>query len=283
MRQLHLVALDADGTSLVLRSDRGDEYAVAVDERLRAALRNDRARLGQLEIELESSLRPKDIQARIRAGESADDVAAVAGVPAERVRRYAGPVLAEREHVAGRARRTTLRRADGPGPVLDDVVADRLETRGVDAATVAWDSWRREDGRWTVTASYRAGNRHKTALFVFDPERQVVLAEDDEARWIAGEPAPAPDVSAPFVPRLATLPDEEDAGDFDLPDLSEPAGASTSAVPTTAVPTTAVPAAAEPAAAPEEPAAARATAGGRARRATVPSWDEIVFGTRKNG
>jgi Protein of unknown function (DUF3071) len=274
MRELHLVALDADGTALVLRSERGDEYAVAVDERLRAALRNDRARLGQLEIELESQLRPKDIQARIRAGDTAEDVAAAAGVPVERVRRFAGPVLAERDHAANQARRTAVRRAgqDGPGLILDDIVSDRLEARGVDPAGVRWDAWRRDDGRWTVTASYRAGNRNKTALWVYDPARRVVLADDDEARWITGERPPAPDASLPFVPRLAAVPEEEPPGgeEIDVPDLSVP-------VPAAAAP----PAAATVPADEPEPAARAAAAGGsRGRRATVPSWDEIVFGTR---
>ena len=76
MQHLTPVGLSKDGKTLVLVSDAGEEFTVEVDHRLRTALRGDNARLGQLEMRMESTLRPRDIQARIRAGESAEDVAA---------------------------------------------------------------------------------------------------------------------------------------------------------------------------------------------------------------
>ncbi|QNN52991.1 DUF3071 domain-containing protein [Nocardioides mesophilus] len=72
-QDLTLVGLTEDKSKLVLVSDSGEEFTLAVDARLRAALRGDHAqlaRLGQLEITMESALRPRDIQARIRAGAS---------------------------------------------------------------------------------------------------------------------------------------------------------------------------------------------------------------------
>src|SRR6478735_12289429 len=105
MRNLRLVGLSADGRQVVLVDDTGAEFATPADDRLRAALRGDRARLGQLEIQMESALRPRDIQARIRAGESPEAVAAIAQMPMERVMAFAGPVLAERDHIASLAQR----------------------------------------------------------------------------------------------------------------------------------------------------------------------------------
>jgi hypothetical protein len=66
MRELQLIAVSDDGTHLILRPD-GDDVPMAlpVDERLHAAMRGDRARLGQLEIQMDSQVRPRDIQARI--------------------------------------------------------------------------------------------------------------------------------------------------------------------------------------------------------------------------
>ena len=97
MRELRLVAVSDDGTRLILRPEGDDApMALPVDERLHAAMRGDRARLGQLEIQMDSQVRPRDIQARIRSGESVESVAAAAAVPLDRVLRYAGPVLAER-------------------------------------------------------------------------------------------------------------------------------------------------------------------------------------------
>ncbi|GAA3041375.1 hypothetical protein GCM10020000_20130 [Streptomyces olivoverticillatus] len=117
MPELRVVAVSNDGTRLVLKAADSTEYTLPIDERLRAAVRNDRARLGQIEIEVESHLRPRDIQARIRAGASAEEVAQLAGIPVERVRRFEGPVLAERAFMAERARKTPVRRpGENTGP-----------------------------------------------------------------------------------------------------------------------------------------------------------------------
>ena len=118
MREAKLVGLSQDGKSLILaEAETGEEFAVPVDDRLRAALRGDRARLGQLEIQMESALRPRDIQARIRAGESPEAVAAVAQVPMERLMAFAGPVMAEREHIASLAQRASVAYGTSVPPV----------------------------------------------------------------------------------------------------------------------------------------------------------------------
>jgi hypothetical protein len=188
MPELSLVGLSEDGRSLVLSAGTDETYSIRVDERLRAAVVSDRVRLGQLELELGAALRPKDIQSRIRSGERLEDVAAAAGVPPERIMTYAAPVLSERAHMATQARRSVLRRSEASGPrALAEAVTDRLLQRGVSAAAVTWDAWRRDDGKWTVSAAYRSGGDDKTALFVFDPLARVVVAGDDEARWLAGE------------------------------------------------------------------------------------------------
>ncbi|MDX6299034.1 MAG: hypothetical protein QOF53_248 [Nocardioidaceae bacterium] len=188
-QELTLVGLTEDQQRLVLVSDSGEEFTLPADARLRAALRGEHARLGQLEITMESSLRPRDIQARIRAGESPQDVAAAAQTTLDRVMGYAVPVLAERAHIADRAQRASVRRSGGEGPsrVLADAVAERLSARNVDPESVEWDAWRREDGRWALVADYRSGESPRHAEFVFDAPGRYVVAEDDEARWLVGE------------------------------------------------------------------------------------------------
>ena len=126
-----------------------------IDERLEAAARRDRARLGQLEIEPSAGLRPRDIQARNRSGESAESVATTAGITMERGCRYAGPVLAEREHMAREARCAVVRRpaADGAPPRLGDIATGATAARDVDVETVTWDAWRR--GRWPLAGAGR--------------------------------------------------------------------------------------------------------------------------------
>jgi Protein of unknown function (DUF3071) len=189
MRIARLVGLSQDGKSLIVATESGEELAVAVDERLRAALRGDRPRLGQLEIEMESSLSPRDIQTRIRAGSTLEDVAKVAGIPLDRVERFAAPVLAEREHMARLAMASSVRRRGETSGhrSLRLAVTERLGARGVDLETVAWDSYRLSDGRWTVTADYRSGDASRHATFTFDASGRFSIAEDDEARWLLGE------------------------------------------------------------------------------------------------
>lgn len=223
MRILKLVGLSEDGKELVLTdADTGDDFAVPMDERLRAAVVHDRVRLGQLELAFSSNLRPKEIQARVRAGESTEQVAAAAGIPVERALRFAAPVLAEREHIATQARRSVLRRPGAESPkALAEAVAERLNQRGVPPTELAWDAWRRDDGKWTVSASYRSGERARRALFVYDPLSRVVLPSDDESRWLAGEPGPlhGPQPRTPRPPlRLAAT------ADGDQPDHARDAG-----------------------------------------------------------
>ena len=110
MRVARLVGLSPDGRFVIVATETGEELAIAADDRLRAALRGDRPRLGQLENKMESALSPREIQTRIRSGESVEDVARVAGVDRDRVERFAAPVIAEREHVAGLAMTSSARR-----------------------------------------------------------------------------------------------------------------------------------------------------------------------------
>ncbi|WP_432495684.1 septation protein SepH [Kineococcus gypseus] len=191
MQDLRLVGVHDDGEHVVLVGADGARYRLRVDEALRAAVRRDRARLGQLQIQMESQLRPRDIQARIRAGESAEEVAESGGLPLDRVRRYEGPVLAERAHVAGLARRTAYGRAGGTGP-LEDLVVARLSARAVDPEGARWDAWRQEDGDWTVQLEFVAGGRGRVARWSFDPASRALTATDDEARWLSEEEPPDP-------------------------------------------------------------------------------------------
>ena len=210
MVHLRLVGMTEDGRRLRLVSDARVEFTVDVDDRLRAALSGeltddetteggDQARLGQLETRMESTLRPRDIQARIRSGETPESVAQVAGTSVDKVMPYAAPVLAERAHVAERAQRASIRRRPSETGVtsaartLGDAVGSHLRSRNVDPETVAWDAWRREDGRWTLTGSYTTTGRVGAAHFSFDAPGNYVVADDDDAHWLLGE---VPDESA---------------------------------------------------------------------------------------
>ena len=190
MRDLDLVGLSGDGKHVLFRDDGDEDLRIRVDDRLRAALRGDRVRLGQVENNMDSALRPRDIQARIRAGESPEAVAAVAQVSLERIMGYALPVLAEREHVCRQARQSGLRRkhASGPGRLLGTAVDEHLRSNGWDPEAASWDSWRREDGRWSVTVA--ASSSGTPATFLFDAPGRYAFAHDDAARRLVGDEPP---------------------------------------------------------------------------------------------
>jgi Protein of unknown function (DUF3071) len=211
MQELRLVAVSEDGTYLVLATaGRGTRFTLPVDDRLRAAVRGNFSRLGQYEIEVESPLRPKEIQARIRAGETAEEIAATAGIPVERVRWFEGPVLQEREYMAQQAQRCAVRLPgdSAPGPTLGDLVAERLTRRGVPADEIEWDSAKRDDNLWRIKLGFVWNGHTRNAEWIFDPRRRHITPHDDEAmRLSAGEYVEPPEDSTvtPFVPRVAKL------------------------------------------------------------------------------
>ena len=193
MRGARMVGLSPDGRFVIVATETGEELAIAADDRLRAALRGDRPRLGQLEIKMESALSPREIQTRIRSGESVEDVARVAGVDRERVERFAAPVIAEREHVAGLAMTSSARRRGETSShrTLRGVLNERLLDRGVDIDSVAWDSYRLDDGRWSITADYLTGETPRQAVFYFDVAGRYSVAGNDEGRWVLGDISPS--------------------------------------------------------------------------------------------
>jgi hypothetical protein len=193
MRAIRVVGLTEDGDVVLEDPVRLERYTVPADERLRAAARGDLSRLGQIAIELESQLRPREIQARIRAGASVEQVAAAAGVPEQKIERFAYPVLLERSRTADVAQRAHPMRAEGPdGRTLGEVVAHTFGLRGHTYEGARWDSWKGEDGRWVVALSWRAGRSDNSAHWTFQPGAHggTVTALDEHASdLVEGLPA----------------------------------------------------------------------------------------------
>lgn len=229
MQDLTLVGVHDDGEHLVLAGAEGQRFRVRVDEPLRAAVRRDRPRLGQLQIEQDGRLRPRDIQARIRSGESAEQIAADSGVAIEHIRRYEGPVLAEREFVVRQARAVRLRgvsRLDGTVPTLGELVTERLAVREVEHGEGSWDAWRTEDGTWIVSLSFTAGTRQRQAQWTYNAQLRHVTAQDDEARWLTENEASGSSPGAAVHRRLVPLraADDPDRGHEHIYDVEADGG-----------------------------------------------------------
>jgi hypothetical protein len=316
MQELRLVAVSEDGSYAVLAvPGRGGRFSLPIDDRLRTVARGQFSRLAQYEIEVENPLRPKEIQDRIRAGETADEIADVAGVPIERVRRFEGPVLAERAYRAQEAQRATVRSPGdpGPGPRLGDIVAERLAECGASPDDAQWDSRKRADGNWQVQLMFLTGNRPQMAEWIFDPRRRHATPLDDNAARLCLSGADLPSgrlggddtataTVTPIARRLSSHAAEPRAESERLSARAAHGASSGAAVSQAAAPQggrKAVPPQAPappggrkddpaggrdqpaPAASPAQERPVRKAAGGRSRRSSVPSWDEIMLGNSR--
>src|SRR5262250_1952636 len=279
MQELRLVAVSEDGSYAVLVvPGHAGRFSLPIDDRVRIVARGQYSRLAQYEIEVHSPLRPKESQDRSRVGETAEEIAGAAGGPIERVRRFEGPVLAERAYRAQEAQRATLRQPgdSGPGRSLADLVSEGLRAFGVDPADAEWDSRKRPDGGGQVQLSFNSGSRPHLAEWIYDPHRRHVAPADDTAMRLCQPDAELPEpVPGPRpAPRATVTPIGSRMGPG--PDSEQGRSAERTRVPPR-------PAQQQQEAAPsvtrERPA--RKAAGGRSRRSSVPSWDEIMFGTSR--
>ncbi|MDD9207790.1 septation protein SepH [Georgenia sp. 10Sc9-8] len=224
MVELELLGLHSDGEHLTLTDPEGQRYRLLVDDALRAAVRRDRPRLEQLRAVERSAVRPRDIQVLVRAGATAEEVAERAGLPVEHVRRYEGPVLAERQWVVQQAQGVRINH-DSDAPQLGDLVVDRLAARGVEASTLQWDAVRAKGEPWEVAVTFVTDGEEHEARWRVDLSARSVSAVDDEARWLS-ETEVGP---GPLSPRrrLTAVAAERRARVFDLEDddTAEPAAA----------------------------------------------------------
>jgi hypothetical protein len=195
MQDLRLVGVHDDGEHLLLSGTGGAMFRLPISEALRLAASRPSARPSA---GAPVAMSPRDIQAKIRSGSTAAEVAAASGMPQEKVERYEGPVLAERAYIAQQAQKVEVaspapghdvyRSAFGDNPAtLGDMVAHRLTAHGIQSSTLEWDSWRRPDGTWTVVAKFEAApgghasiGEEPPAMWTFNPTRKSL---QNANRW----------------------------------------------------------------------------------------------------
>ncbi|MGA8330893.1 MAG: septation protein SepH [Mycobacterium sp.] len=257
MRELKIVGLDLDGKHIICEGDNPvDKFKIRVDDRLRAALRGDGARVAQthIDIEVTNMLSPREIQARIRAGASVEQLATSADADIARIERFAHPVLLERSRAAELATAAHPVLSDGPSVLtLLETITTSLMARGLNPEGTTWDAWRNEDGRWTVQLGWKAGRSDNVAHFRFCPGAHggTVTAVDDAACELID-----PNFDRPGLRPVAAVAQL----DFDEPEPAPAAEQTPEAEPKT------------------EPAA-------RSRRGkpAVPAWEDVLLGVRSSG
>ncbi|KAF0961927.1 MULTISPECIES: septation protein SepH [Rhodococcus] len=284
MRELRVIGLEPDGSHVVCAdASTGEKFRLPADDKLRAASRGDIARLGQIEIEMDSQLRPREIQARIRAGASVEQVADEAGIPLAKVERFAYPVLLERSRAAEMAQGGHPVRDNGPAvPTLAEIVTQAFRARGHNIDDATWDAWRDEDNHWVAQLQWQAGRTTNAAHWRYQPDAHggTIVALDDTAfdlidpdfgRPLRGLAPVASD--EPEQLELAEFPTEVEVPTIEPEEIIE---ADVTEEPED-----------EPAS-PEEPAAPKIAphqTNNKDKRGkpALPSWDDVLLGVRSSG
>ncbi|SPM40560.1 hypothetical protein MNAB215_2761 [Mycobacterium numidiamassiliense] len=254
MRELKVVGLDADSKYVICEGDNpGDRFKLAADDRLRELLHGDKAspEQPQLDIEVTNLLSPKEIQAKIRAGASVEQVAAASGSDLSRIRRFAHPVLLERYRAAELATAAHPQLPDGPSVMtLLETVSTAMVSRGLPTDGLSWDAWRTEDNRWTVQLAWKVGRSDNLAhfCFVLGAHGGIVTALDDGASELID-----PNFERPLRPvaRVAHV----DFDEVSKPAVSQPAASESR----------------------EQPVHSRRG------RPVIPAWEDVLLGVRSGG
>ena len=271
--ELRLNGKTEDGLHLSLHDNDGNEFTIRVSDTLRATV--NQQRLMAVPTNLEPTVSIKEIQRLLRAGQTADQIAREHEISIEKIERFAGPILSERIYIIDQAQQIVIRKEGGRDAVtLLGVVISRLAPRNIDSSELSWDTWRLEDGTWTIELHYPNNTGVGIAQWSFDATLRTVISMDENARWMMGdEPTPRQLPTPGLVPTEASHPSERRVIDVysefrkeNLQDEIEEEIAPIREVPRLAVIR-------------EEPDD-EASRDGITARAKVPSWDEIMFGIK---
>ena len=218
---------------LVLATESGQRFALPIDDVLHREIRRATREAEPAHARLAAS--PRDIQAQIRAGLGAEEVAELLGVSVADVIRFEGPVLAEREHVIGQALAVPVLIGSEVEPDAQPTfgTAIRAKLADVAAAEERWASWKDESG-WTIKLEFTANDVAHDARWSFDPRRSALSPLNSDATQLsrqgslpegliprlravdADKQSPYKDDSrfdsGAFGPRLVAANDEDDAG-----------------------------------------------------------------------
>ncbi|UTT62414.1 septation protein SepH [Microcella humidisoli] len=203
-----LTVIGAENGALVVVAADGTRFRVPITEALHTAIRQNRPaapaphRVG-----------PREVQALIRQGLTAAEVAAQTGEPLEYIQRFEGPVLAEREYVVTAARTVPVAVASDPDAGTTGTFGSAIDYRltGIGARDVRWES-RKHESHWIVSVSFLDGDVARIASWSFDPKKSTLAPANHEAQSLSQQG----DAPAPIIPRLRAVPvDTPTSGRFD--------------------------------------------------------------------
>jgi hypothetical protein len=272
MSELRLHGKNDEGTHLTLHDNNGNEFSLRISDTLRATVNQPRLSAVPT-FDAEETISVKEIQRRLRAGDAPEVIAREGNTTVDKVARFSGPILQEREYILNQARSAALRKDSTRLDITFlDAVIGKLVPRGVDADDLSWNTWRLADATWHIELHYPNRNGNGVATWNFDTSRRTINPTDDNGAWLIGEEAPARVIEPGFINAEPTHPSRvEPTPTVELP------GASILFAPITSVEEK--PETPRLVAIRDTPTAADSEDGVIAR-AKIPSWDEIMFGTK---
>lgn len=191
MRDLRISEADENG--VVLETLDGEKFHLEIDESVRKTIKAAGARPGA-----QSSVTPRDIQDRVRSGQSIAEIIAETGGDLGFVEMFALPVMDELEHMIASARSVRLtvagdRFSDDSQIEFGDLIDRRLADSG--ATKLSWTSKRTESATWIISLVFEIGGNYGSAAWSFDPRKVEITPEDETASALAvldGNPGPLP-------------------------------------------------------------------------------------------
>ena len=270
MTELRLDGKTEDGTHLSLVDNDGNNYSVRISDTLRATVNQPRL-TSVPAVDATQSMSVKEIQRRLRAGESFEQIAREGQITVDKVERFSGPIMQEREYILSNARSLVMRKdAHRTDLTLAEVILAKLAPRGVDIDQITWNAWRLADGTWHIELHYPNRDGNGIATWNFDLARRALDASDDNGAWLIDEEAPARTAAPAIIYAEPTHPSrlEEAKPEPEIVRIADLLNAPEEKPETPRL-----------AVIRETPSAADSQDGITAR-AKVPSWDEIMFGRK---
>jgi hypothetical protein len=270
MTELRLDGKTDDGSHLSLVDTDGNNYSLRISDTLRATVNQPRL-TSVPAIDAVETISVKEIQRRLRAGDSFEEIAREGQTTVDKVERFSGPIMQEREYILENARNLIMRKdVHRVDLTFREVVLAKLAARGVDTDEVSWNTWRQPDGTWHIELHYPNRDGNGMATWNFDLSRRALDASDDNGAWLIDEEAP---VRAPSTAIIYSEPShpsrlEEVAPEPEIVRIADLLNAPEEKAETPRL-----------AVIRETPSAADSQDGITAR-AKVPSWDEIMFGRK---
>lgn len=194
MSDLRLTGKTPDGLHLSLANIDGAEFTLRISDTLRATV--NQPRLTSVSTSDQNAVMSvKEIQRRLRAGETMEVIARDGEISVDKIKRFSGPILQERLFIIDQVHGLTPRREGKESlkdaPTFLEIVVSKLAPRGVDVNAIDWNTWRLDDGTWTIEIHYPNRDGKGSAQFSFDSHRRSITALDDNSAWMTGEDAPS--------------------------------------------------------------------------------------------